>query len=131
VDDRQPGTARGAGVLAALRSLLANGVELLRTRLELIRLELMEERGRMVRLAVTLAIAGFFFALGTVTLTIFLIMLAGEANRLFAAGLLTLAYMAIGTIAALKARSLIAMGTKLFAVSLGELAKDRDELRSK
>ena len=128
MDDRQPGTARDSGLLAALRRLSATAVELLQTRLELIATEIVEERTRVFRLLVLSAVAGFFLALGIVTLTFFIILLAWDTHPLLAAGLLAAAYLGVGTLVAFNVRNLARAKSALFSASLAELRKDRDEL---
>ena len=128
MDDGQPGMARESGLLAALRRLGATTVELLYTRLELVATELEEERNRILRLLLLTAAAGFFLALGIVLLTLFIIIVAWDTNRVLAAGLLTSAYFLIGGIFAVTARNAARTHAKLFAATLAELKKDRDGL---
>ncbi len=130
MDDRQPGEAPNPGLLAVLRRLAGTAVELLRTRGELLAAELEEERDRLVRLAVLSVIAGLFLAVGVVTLTVFIILLAWNANPQLAAGLLTALYLGIGVAAALGVRSLARAKSRLFSASLAELRKDHDQLVS-
>jgi uncharacterized membrane protein YqjE len=128
VDDSQPGTPADSGLLAALRRLATTVVDLLRTRLGLLAAELEEERGRIVRFLVLAVSAGFFLALGIVSLTFFVILLAWETRPVLVAGLLTAAYLLIGAVLAVKARNIIFIKSKLFSASLEELRKDRDGL---
>jgi uncharacterized membrane protein YqjE len=128
VEESQPGAHRDAGVLAGLRKLATTLVDLLRTRLALLTAELEEERGRIVRFLVLAVSAGFFLALGIVSLTFFVILLAWDTRPVLAAGLLTAAYLVIGAILAVKARNLIFTRSGLFSGSLAELKKDHDEL---
>ena len=130
MDERQPGSVRDSGLLASLRRLAATVVELLQTRLELIAVELEEERNRVFRLLILSVVAGFFLALGIITLTFFIILLAWDTHRLLAAGLLTAAYLAIGALAAVNARNAAKAASRLFSASLAELRKDRDDLAS-
>jgi uncharacterized membrane protein YqjE len=128
VDESRPGTHRDAGLLAGLRKLATTLVDLLRTRLGLLAAELEEERGRIVRFLVLALSAGFFLALGIVSLTFFVILLAWDTRPVLVAGLLTAAYLVIGAILAVKARNLIFTRSGLFSESLAELRKDHDEL---
>ena len=128
MDESQPGTPADTGLLAALRRLATTVVDLLRTRLGLLAAELEEERGRIVHFLVLAVSAGFFLALGIVSLTFFVILLAWETRPVLVAGLLTAAYLVIGVILVVKARNIIFIKSKLFSASLEELRKDRDEL---
>ena len=124
-----PGTpSSDSGLLAALRRLATSLVGLLRTRLALLATELEEERGRIVRFLVLALSAGFFLALGIVSLTFFVILLAWETRPVLVAGLLTAGYLLLGAVLAVKARNLIFTKSKLFSASLEELKKDHDEL---
>jgi uncharacterized membrane protein YqjE len=115
-------------LLAVLRRLATTVVDLLRTRLGLLAAELEEERGRVVRFLVLAVSAGFFLALGIVSLTFFVILLAWETHPILIAGLLTATYLILGVVLAVKARNIIFMKSKLFSASLEELKKDHDEL---
>ena len=115
-------------MLAALRRLGSTAVELLYTRLELLATELEEERNRVLRLLLLTAAAGFFLVLGIILLTLFIIIVAWDAHRVLAAGLLTAGYFAIGGIFAISARNALKTHGKLFAATLAELKKDRDGL---
>ena len=128
MEQPRPGASPDSGLLATLRRLAATAVALLQTRLELVAAELDEERNRLIRLLLLSVIAGFFLALGVITLTLFVVLLAWDTHRLLAAGLLTAIYRGTGTAVALSARKLAGTRSKLFSASLGELRKDRDEL---
>jgi len=130
VDDRQPGESPHPGLLAVLRRLGATAVELLKTRGELLAAEVEEERARLTQLAVLAVIAGFFLAIGMVTLTIFIILLAWNTHPLLAAGILAALYLAVGVVAAVSASRLAQTKSKLFSASLAELRKDHDQLVS-
>ena len=131
MDDPRPGASPHPGLLAALRSLAASAVDLLRTRGELLATEIEEERARLVRLLLLSVIAAFFLAIGVVTLTIFIILLASNRGYgLQAAGLLTAVYLVAGIAAAYGVRQLARARSKLFSASLAELRKDRDQLIS-
>jgi len=130
VDDRPPGESSDPGLLAVLRRLAGSAVELLKTRVELLATEIEEERDRLVRLVVLSVIAGFFLAVGVVTLTIFIILLAWNTHGLLAAGLLTALYLGIGMAAAFGVRTLAKARSRLFSASLAELRKDHDQLVS-
>lgn len=128
MDERQPGASPDSGLLATLRRLAATAIALLQTRLELIAAEVDEERTRLIRLLLLSVMAGFFLAIGVVTLTIFILLLAWDTHGLLAAGLLTAIYLGIGTAIALNVRKLANERSKLFSASLAELRKDRDKL---
>ena len=102
----------------------------MRTRGELLQVELDEERLRIAGIAVFAVAAAFFLALAIVVLTFFLLLLFWDSNRLLAAGLISLAYFMIGLICASVARQRARVKSKLFAASLAELGKDNQRLDS-
>jgi uncharacterized membrane protein YqjE len=115
-------------LIATLRRLASTALALLQTRLELFATELDEERARVLQLLALCVIAGCFLLLGIVTLTVFIVLLAGDAHRVLAAGLLSAVYLGIGIAVGLRARRLVQVRPRLFSATLGELQKDRDTL---
>ena len=122
------GAAGDTGLLATLRRLAASAVGLVATRLELLTVELQEERARLVRLVILCAAAGFFICLGIITLTVFLILAAGEAHRTLVAGIIAAVYLILGAYFGFSARAAGETRSKLFSGSLAELRRDRDML---
>ncbi len=129
-EDPGPGAERSAGLLASLRNLASTLVEAARTRLALLATEIEEERFWLARLWLLSLVASIFLMLGMFTLTVFLIVLFWETQRLLVIGLLAGLYLAIGTGVAIFARNMAQGRPKLFSASLDELAKDRDQLKS-
>jgi uncharacterized membrane protein YqjE len=80
-----------------------------------------------VRLAVLAGIAGFFLALGVLVATFFLILLFWDTHHLLVTGLLAGLYLLVGVLFAAVARRCAQAKSKLFAASLAELQKDRDQ----
>jgi uncharacterized membrane protein YqjE len=126
---RSPTYAGKPGVLTSLRRLGATVVALLHTRAELIAREFERERVRVTRLLILGVAALFFFALGTITLTIFIIVLFWDSQRLVAIGVLTLLYFGIATAVAIFAKREAARSSKPFASTVAQLKHDRDLLR--
>lgn len=117
-----------AGFFAAFRKLLATLVASGRTRLELLTVELEEEKLRLVDLFVSAFAALFVFSLGIV-LTIVCLAVAFWEQRLAvfggAAGFMLLA----GVLLVWRIRCLISKPSKLFRSSMAELDKDLAALR--
>ena len=113
-----------------MRSLLAHGLELLQTRVQLLATELEEEKARLLSLLTYGAAALFLLAAGIVFLAIFLTVLFWEDHRLLTLGLLTAAFLAAGIAALSLALRAVRRRSRLFAASLAELAQDRVELES-
>jgi len=115
-------------LFASVKGLLGTGVTLLHNRLELLGVELAEER---VRLASLLAYGGAAFlclAAGLIFLAIFLTVLMWDSNRLLALGVFSALFLAAGIASLMLTLSLAKSGSKLFSASLAELRKDRDTL---
>jgi len=118
------------GLWRSLKALLAALSAALHTRLDLFATELEEERERLKQTLVLTLMVFFGLGLGFILLTIFLVALFLERGWLAALGALAAAYLGVGIVAAFKLRNRILTRPGLFPATLGELAKDRDRLRS-
>lgn len=119
--------ARG-GLMHSLRTVLATLVATVRTRGELLQVELEEERLRVAGILVVAAAAAFFLSLAVLLFSFFLILLFWDTHRVLVSGLLAAAYLLIGIACAWVARQRSRVKSKLFAASLAELGKDGDQL---
>ena len=130
--DNDSGAAGGGahGLLHAFKALLAALSAALHTRLDLFATELEEERERLKQTLVLTLLLFFGLGLGFILLTIFLVALFWERGWLAALGALAAVYLAIGIVAAFRLRNRILTRSGFFPATLGELAKDRDRLRS-
>lgn len=117
-------SSRG-GLFASLRGLAATGLVLLRTRLELLAVEIQEEKARVVGLVAYSIATVLLLGAGTIFLAVFVTVLLWESNRLLALGIFAALFLGGGVICLLAVRRLAAMPSSLFAASLAELAKDR------
>jgi len=117
-----------ASLLASLRGLATNGVGLLRTRLELLKVETEEEAARVVGLLLWGFVAVLFGCAGAVFLAVFLTVLWWESHRLLALGVFAALFVATAAVAAGMARRLARQGSRLFAASLAELRRDEEAL---
>lgn len=118
-----------AGYFNALRRLLATLVETGRTRLELIAIELEEEKLRVVDLLASTLGAVFFLGLGIVLFICFLAVAFWE-QRLWVFGASAALTLLIGLVLILRSRRLTASPRKLFAGSVTELEKDIAALKA-
>jgi uncharacterized membrane protein YqjE len=114
-----------SGLFASLRGLAATGLALLQTRLELLAVELQEEKLRLANVAAFGTAAVIFLAAGIVFLAIFLTVLFWDSNRLLALGVFTTLFLGGGFVCLLVARRHAQTPSGLFAASLAELVKDR------
>ena len=121
-------TPRPRGLFASLRGLAATGLSLAQTRLELLAVELQEEKARLLGLLAWGALALIFLSAGVIFLAVAITVLLWDSHRLLALGAFTTLFLGIGFVALLLARRLARSGTQLFAASLGELEQDRAAL---
>jgi uncharacterized membrane protein YqjE len=119
------------GILQSLRNLATTLVALLQNRLELLVTDLEEERIRLLQVLFWAAGALFFFALGVLMITMFVVLLLWDNHRL--AGIIVLAavFLAIGVGLAIGVYTRMHKRSRLFSASLDELAKDKDRLTSR
>jgi uncharacterized membrane protein YqjE len=114
-------------LLDSLRRLASTAVAILHTRVELLAKEFERERTRIARLLLLGVLALFFFALGVITLTIFIIVLFWDSQRLVAIGFLTLVYLGIAAGLVFCAKAEAARSTRPFSATVAELKKDREQ----
>jgi uncharacterized membrane protein YqjE len=121
-------TSQRGGLLVSLRVLLATLIETLHTRLELLGVELEEEKLRLIRLLAYSAAAFFLLGAGTVFFAVFVTMAMWDDHRLLALGVFTAAFVGGGLAALFFAAQTVRAKSRLFAASLAELRHDRREL---
>jgi uncharacterized membrane protein YqjE len=113
-----------AGLLASLRGFATTSVGLVRTRLELLKVETQEELGRVTGMllwgigAVLLLVVGFVF------LAIFFTVLLWDSHRLLALGIFAALFLGAAGVSVGVALRLARQGSQLFAASLAELRRD-------
>ena len=126
-----PGNAGPApGVVAALRSLAANAVDILHTRFELLATEVEEERVRTLEIVLLAAIALFCASVGVLLITTWIVVALWEQYRLATLAVLAAVYLLVAGIALRKLKARKADRPRIFSTSLAELARDRDLLKS-
>jgi len=118
------------GLFASAKGLLGTGVTLIHNRLELLGVELAEERVRLISMLTYGGAAFLCIAAGLVFLAVFLTVLLWESNRLLALGVFSALFLGAGIASLTLAISLGRSGSKLFSASLAELRKDRDALET-
>ena len=113
----------------SLHGIVDAGLQTVQTRLELLAIELQEEKLRLAGLALNAVLAGLLLGFGLIFLLVFLTVLFWEEHRLLALGISTAICLIGGLLAASKAAHAFRSGTKLFSASLAELTRDRAALR--
>ena len=115
-------------LLESARRLGATALDIAETRLALISSDLQEAAYRLSRLVIWGLIAVFFLGLGLLLITLLVVAYYWDSHRLVALGIgsgfFLTASVCIGAMISYSARQ----HRNLFAVTLGELAKDRDRL---
>ena len=113
----------------SLHGIVDAGLQTVQTRLELLAVELQEEKLRLTGIALNTVLAGLLLGFGLVFLMVFLTVLFWEEHRLLALGISTAICLGGGLLAASNAARAFRSGTRLFSASLTELARDREALR--
>ena len=115
-----------SGLLVSLRRVGTALSVLLHSRFELFTRELQRERIVVTRLLLVGAAGLFFFALGMLTLTLFVIVLFWDTHRLEAIGGITLLYLGLAVALGLYAKGEAGRAARPFASTLAEFRKDRE-----
>lgn len=118
------------GLLESLTTLTANLIAVAHTRLELLSLDLEEERAHLFSFLVLTLVAIFCIGFGILLATLFLIVLFWDTHRLLAVGTLTGLFLSAGATAWFVAFRKIKSKPRLFSSSMSELLKDRQHLTS-
>jgi len=114
--------------MESVKRLASTLVSIVSTRLELLAIELQEERLRLTQMFLFTLSALFCFGMGVLLLTIFIVVLFWDEHRLAVLGGLCVLFFVLGALAAVLSRNKAQSKPKLFSVSLAELAKDREQL---
>jgi uncharacterized membrane protein YqjE len=123
---RQPGR-----IGSTLSQLAANAIALVRTRLELASVELQETTGRVKELLI-LAICGALLAIFTLLFaSMFVIVCFWDTHPVAAVGGVTLFYLVLTVVVAVRLRQSVRGGPMPFAATLAELENDVASLRNR
>ena len=118
------------GLFESLKALSGSLIAVVHTRLELLSNDIAEERAHLTTLLLMGLVALFCLGVGVLLLAILIAVAFWESHRLVAlgglAGFFLLAAATLAWLAMHKART----RPRLFAASLAELAKDRQQLSS-
>ena len=123
--DETAGDARSPELKPALLRLVAGGLAIARTRLELAGVEWAEERQRLASV-VALAVAGAVLAtLAVAALTLFVVAYFWDTHRYEAIAGVVVAYGALAAIAFVRAAAIVRRQPTPFAATIAEFEKDR------
>jgi uncharacterized membrane protein YqjE len=119
------------GLLESLTILAGTLVAIAHTRLDLLSADLEEERAHLLSLLVLTLAALLCLGIGVVLGTILLVVAFWDTHRLLALGALAGLYLASGMGVWVSALHKARTKPRLFAASLSELFKDRQQLTSR
>jgi len=126
--DEPSASAPSRGLLGSASHLLATLVSAAETRVGIFASELREERVRLGRLLLLGAVTLFFLGLGVVLLSVFLVVLFWDSDRLAVLGLLCGLFLGLGLVNAV-VLAVVARGQKRPLQETSEvLAEDRESL---
>ena len=117
-------TPPSGGVMDTVRSFLASWIALVKTRVEIISVELEEQREWIEQLILLAVAAAFFLSLGIILLTLFVVMLFWDKYPLVVLGGFTVLYFGAGLGLWLTLKRKMKNKPRLFATTAAELGKD-------
>jgi uncharacterized membrane protein YqjE len=126
---QEPGPVPGR--TGSLRELLGAALGLLGTHVELLGVEIQEEKERLRELLVLAMLAAAGLTLGLLLASAFLVILFWDHYRLAVLGALVLVWLGLAAWALAAMRRRLASHPNPFAASVAELDKDRAHLRHK
>jgi len=121
----------GKGLFESLSALSATLVAMLYTRLDLLSLDLEEERAHAILQLVLALTALFFVGVGVVLAALLLVVVYWETQRILVLATLAGSFLLAGLVVAGFALHKVRTKPRLFAASLSELHKDRQQLESR
>lgn len=116
------------GLMVSIRRLLSTLIAIAATRLELLANELYEERLHLEQMLLYFFSALFCIGMTIMLLTVFVVVLFWEDHRLAVLGGAAVGFLMLGVMLVSKLRMLARLKSRLFSVSLTELARDKDHL---
>lgn len=127
--ENSPGESKG--LFESLSMFGATMVAVVRTRLELLSIDLEEERERLFSIMLIALAAVFLLGIGIVLAAILLVVIYWETNRLMVLSVLTAFFLLLGAALATYAIQKTRSKPRLFTSSLSELNKDQQQLSSR
>lgn len=119
------------GLLESLTNFMATLVAIAHTRLDLLSTDLEEDREHLFALLKLTLTAMFCFGLGALLVVLLLVAVFWDTHRLLVLGALIGFFLTAGLVAWAYARQKARTMPRLFAATLAELLKDRQQLDPK
>jgi uncharacterized membrane protein YqjE len=126
---QREGTAARGGLLHSIRHLAGTLLGAAQTRFEILATEIEEERARLEQMLLYALAAAFCLVMGIVLCVALVVAYYWDTHRLAAIGILAAAFLGTGVALGLILRNQAKTRPKPFAITRGELAKDRAMLR--
>lgn len=122
------GEAANGGLIQSLRRIASTLVEIVRTRIALAATELEEQRLRAKQIAVVAFVTLFFASLAIIFATLAVVVAYWDRNPVAVLAVCAAFYLALAVIGAVVWTVRVKKRPRMFAATLTELARDRDEL---
>jgi uncharacterized membrane protein YqjE len=117
-----------SGLFESLKGMAVRGVAVVQTRLELLSVELAEEKEHFLALLIAYQMALFFVGMSIIFLALFLLVAFWNSHRLLVAGLF-LGFFLLASVSSVSfVKHLLQRKSRLFSASLAELSKDLNVL---
>src|SRR5437764_103417 len=87
-----------AGIMESIRSFLASWIAVIKTRVEIISVEIEEQREWIEQLLLLAVGAAFCMSMGMILLTLFVVVLFWDKHPLAVLGAFTVLYLAVGLV---------------------------------
>jgi uncharacterized membrane protein YqjE len=124
------GTPGSSSLLGSLRGLADSLLGSAHDRIELLSIELHEEKFRLIQTLVWIAAIAFTAMLGLIFASLILVFLFWDTARVTVTSALAIFYLGAFTVALVSFRRFIARQPRPFAGTLGELQQDRACIRA-
>lgn len=119
-----------AGILSSIRALADSLLAIVQDRIELVSVELQEEKLRLIQVFIWICAAIFTGMMAVMFASITLVYLLWDSARLAALGGLTLLYTVAAVTIVIAFRRYVTRQPKPFAATLGEIKVDRTCIRT-
>ena len=126
-----PQASRPEGLIGSIRGLLGNLLGTLQVRLEILSLDITEERFNLARMLIVALSVLFCFQAGVFLAVLFVVLSVADADRLAAIGVAALVLLLMAIVGAVWLWRWLKTRPPLFAGTIAELQKDRDRLGGK
>jgi uncharacterized membrane protein YqjE len=129
IEQERPATA--SGLFHSLSTLLGTVLGIVHTRLELLTTELQEEVQRAAKLLLWAFVAAFAAMMALFLAAFAVIFAFWDTHRLAASLVMVALFIAVAVVAVLLMRHKLRTRPPLLDATLGELARDREQLRAR